>query len=241
MIPVCVFFGLAVAAFLSRLFVRSVGRFWRETLFFLGVPMALIGYARVSTRDQETHLQLDALGKAGVVDIRQEKGSSVGPRPELQKVLASLVAGDVLVVYKMDRVARSLKDLLSILDRIQASGAAIRSLTEPLDTSGPIGTFMVQVLGAVAQLERSIIRERALAGQVAAYNRGVRWGGRAPKLSPADQLELFRLRASGLTLAALALRFNVADSTISRYLTPPAPSSRRVKLPVLGPLVSPND
>ena len=158
--------------------------------------MALIGYARVSTRGQETFLQLDALRKAGVVDIRQEKGSSVGPRPELQRALASLCPGDVLVVYKMDRVARSLKDLLAILDRIKASGAAIRSLTEPLDTSGPIGTFMVQVLGAVAQLERSIIRERALAGQVAAYKRGVRWGGRAPKLSDAQQLELFHLRES---------------------------------------------
>lgn len=200
--------------------------------------MALIGYARVSTRDQETHLQMDALAKAGVTEIRQEKGSSVGPRPELQALLSELKQGDILVVYKMDRVARSLKDLLSILDRIKASGAAIRSLTEPLDTSSPIGTFMVQVLGAVAQLERSIIRERSLAGQVAAYKRGVRWGGRAPKLSAAQQVELFRLRKTGLTLEQLALVFNVAESTISRYLKPPPPSSRRAKLPVLGPLVS---
>lgn len=137
----------------------------------------LIGYARVSTKDQETHLQLDALAKAGVERVYQEKTSSVGARPELQKVLEALCPGDVLVVYKMDRIARSLKDLLSILDRIKVAGADIRSLTEPLDTAGPIGTFMVQVLGAVAQLERSIIRQRSVAGQVAAYKRGVRWGG----------------------------------------------------------------
>lgn len=200
--------------------------------------MALIGYARVSTKDQETHLQLDALAKAGVLEVRQEKGSSVGPRPELHKLLNALQPGDVLVVYKMDRVARSLKDLLAILDRIKAAGAAIRSLTEPLDTSTPLGMFMIQILGSVAQLERSIIRERALAGQVAAYKRGVRWGGRSPKLSDADKLELARLKETGMTLAALAVRFNVAESTVSRYLNPPPPSSRRKKLPVLGPLVS---
>jgi DNA invertase Pin-like site-specific DNA recombinase len=110
----------------------------------------LIGRARVSMRGQGTHLHLDAFAKAGASDIRQEKGGSVGSGPGLQKVLASLIAGGVLVVCKIDRVARSLRDLLSILDRIQASGAAIRSLPEPLDTPGPIGAFMVQVLGAVA-------------------------------------------------------------------------------------------
>src|SRR3989344_5225510 len=81
--------------------------------------MALIGYARVSTKDQETHLQLDALAKAGVLEVRQEKGSSVGPRPELQRLLGQLQPGDVLVVYKMDRIARSLKDLLAILGRLK--------------------------------------------------------------------------------------------------------------------------
>ena len=107
--------------------------------------MAFIGYARVSSRDQETHLQLDALKAAGVLLIYQEKTSSVGARSELQKVLATLQSGDTLVVYKMDRIARSLKDLLTILDRVQGSGAAIRSLTEPLDTSGPIVMFMVHI------------------------------------------------------------------------------------------------
>lgn len=143
----------------------------------------LIGYARVSTKDQETHLQLDALRKAGVEKFYQEKASAVSARPELQACLASLGRGDVLVVYKMDRIARSLKDLLVILDRISAAGASIQSLTEPLDTRGPIGVFMIQILGAVAQLERSIIRERTVAGQVAAWKRGQVFG-RPKSLTP---------------------------------------------------------
>lgn len=177
----------------------------------------LIGYARVSTRDQETHLQLDALAKAGVTEIRQEKTSSVGQRPALQKLLAALRPGDVLVVYKMDRIARSLTDLLSILDRITASGAAIRSLTEPLDTSVPLGMFMIQVLGAVAQLERSIIRERTVAGQVSAIKRGVQFG-RPKLLSPEREAELLALVDSGETLSAASRSFGVSLIVVRRLL-----------------------
>ena len=90
--------------------------------------------------------------------------------------------GDCLVVYKMDRIARSLKDLMGILERVSWRGANIRSLTEPLDTSVPVGVFMVQVLGAVAQLERSIIRERSVAGQLAALRRALRSVGRTIRL-----------------------------------------------------------
>lgn len=197
----------------------------------------LIGYARVSTREQETHLQIDALNRAGVSCIYQEKVSAVSARPQLQECLAALTAGDVLVVYKMDRIARSLKDLLAILDLISRAGASIKSLTEPLDTSGPIGTFMVQVLGAVAQLERSIIRERALAGQVAAYNRGVRWGGSRGKLTEAQHSELRQLKASGATLKQLMARYDVSMSTVCRYLNPETSRNVRTKLPVLGAYV----
>ncbi len=197
----------------------------------------LIGYARVSTREQETYLQIDALEKAGVSRIYQEKASAVSARPELQKCLASLKNGDILVVYKMDRVARSLKDLLAILESVQGAGAHIRSLTEPLDTSVPVGIFMVQVLGAVAQLERSIIRERALAGQVAAYNRGVRWGGSAGKLSQVEQEELRQLKASGATLRQLMARYDISMSTVCRYLNPETSRNNRPKLPVLGAYV----
>lgn len=199
--------------------------------------MRLIGYARVSSRDQETHLQLDALKAAGVQEIHQEKTSSVGTRPELQKVLASLQKGDTLVVYKMDRIARSLKDLLGILDRIQVAGAAIRSLTEPLDTSGPIGMFMVQVLGAVAQLERSMIRERAIAGQVAARMRGVTWGGK-PLVITNDELDqIMQMYASGwYTWSLLADMWDTTPKSIYRAM---ARRKKRANGPVFPPVLGP--
>ena len=177
----------------------------------------LVGYARVSTKDQETHLQIDALQRAGVKKIHQEKASSVGSRPELQKCLDSLRAGDVLVVYKMDRIARSLSDLLSILERISKAGAFIRSLTEPLDTSSPMGMFMVQVLGAVAQLERSIIRERTVAGQVSAIKRGVQFG-RPKLLSPEREAELLALVDSGVNQSAAAREFGVSLIVVRRLV-----------------------
>lgn len=198
----------------------------------------LIGYARVSTKEQETYLQIDALNKAGVSKIYQEKASAVSARPQLHRCLSFLKAGDILVVYKMDPVARSLKDLLSILESVQSVGAHIRSLTEPLDTSVPVGVFMVQVLGAVAQLERSIIRERALAGQIAAYNRGVRWGGSKEKLTDAQKIELRELKASGYTLKQLMARYDVSMSTVCRYLNPETFRNNRPKLPVLGAYVA---
>ena len=179
--------------------------------------MALFGYARVSTKDQETHLQLDALAKAGVVRVWQEKASSVGARPELRQCLAALRPGDVLVVYKMDRIARSLSDLLAILDSIKAAGADIRSLTEPLDTSGPIGTFMVQVLGAVAQLERSIIRQRTVAGQVAAIKRGVEFG-RPKLLTPEQELQVLAMIDGGVTKSATSRHFGVSLIVVRRIV-----------------------
>ncbi|MEG0938195.1 MAG: recombinase family protein [Comamonas sp.] len=192
----------------------------------------LIGYARVSTTGQETHLQIDALHKAGVSVIYQEKTSSVGSRPELQRLLDLLAKGDCLVVYKMDRIARSLKDLMTILERVQSVGANIRSLTEPLDTSVPVGVFMVQVLGAVAQLERSIIRERSVAGQLAAYRRGVQLG-RHKHATPPETVEKMRaLHATGnYTYPAIAQLFGVHQSTAKRLITG---RSARKKMPVLG-------
>lgn len=176
----------------------------------------LIGYARVSTREQETHLQIDALNAAGVEVIYQEKTSSVGARPELQKCLGRLGKGDVLVVYKIDRIARSLKDLLAILDRIRESGALVRSLTEPLDTTSAMGAFVIQILGAVAQLERGIIRERSIAGQQAAIARGVKVGRRRA-LSEVDEAEVVVLYESGFhTLKGLSTHFGVSLSVIKR-------------------------
>lgn len=199
--------------------------------------MALYGYARVSSRDQETHLQLDALAAHGVTVIFQEKASSVGTRPELHRLLALLAIGDMLVVYKMDRVARSLKDLLGILDRVKLVGASIRSLTEPLDTSGPIGMFMVQVLGAVAQLERSMIRERAVAGQVAARLRGVTWGGRPLVITEIQLDEIQAMYDTGLhTWKEVAAQWGTTPKSIFRAK---ARRKKRADGPVLPPVLGP--
>ncbi len=202
----------------------------------------MIGYARVSTNEQENYLQLDALKAAGVTRVFQEKGSSVGERPQLRLALAALGCGCVLIVYKLDRVARSLRDLLGILDSIHAAGAGFRSLTEPIDTTSPVGVFILQILGAVGQFERSLIRERAIAGQVAAYTRGVRWGGQPRVVSVEDAWEIYRLRKTGLfTISMLADIFQCSESTVWRSIwiasRPEAAKLRR--LPVLGAYVSP--
>ena len=176
----------------------------------------LIGYARVSTREQETHLQIDALRAAGAEVIFQEKTSSVGERAELRRCLRELRPGDVFMVYKLDRVARSLPDLLSILEDIRLAGALVKSLTEPLDTTTAMGSFVIQILGAVAQLERGIIRERSIAGQRAARDRG-NLPGRTRVLSSEDEAEVVRLYAAGEhTMHALAVLYEVSDSVIKR-------------------------
>lgn len=170
----------------------------------------MVGYARVSTHEQDTALQLDALKRIGVRRVYQDKGSGIGPRPQLHVAISRLRAGDTLVVWKLDRIARSLPDLLSIIDRVKVSGATIKSLTEPIDTSNPIGEFTLQVLGAVAQLERNMIRQRVIAGQAAAMARGKRWGP-ARTMSPADEARLVQMYlAGGNKLTDIARRFGVS-------------------------------
>lgn len=180
--------------------------------------MRLIGYARVSTDQQETALQLDALHRAGVDVVYQEKGSSVGRRPQLQRALSALSKGDTLVVFKLDRLARSLRNLLDIIERLDASGSGFRSLTEPIDTVTPAGRLMLQMLGAVAEFERSLIRERSIAGQRAAIERGVRVG-RPRALSAGDERELVRMyRSGGYTQSALARLFGCHLASVRRAL-----------------------
>ena len=192
----------------------------------------LIGYARVSTNEQETHLQIDALKHAGVRKIFTEKTSSVGPRPQLHRALAALCQGDTLVVYKVDRLARSLKDLLVLLERLKFGGSALRSLTEPIDTSSAIGELVLQILGSVAQFERSLIRERAIAGQIAAYKRGVKLGRRAHSTDE-ETIEEMRLlyETDAFTYPDLAAFFGVHPSTAKRLITGRA---SRPRMPVLG-------
>lgn len=178
----------------------------------------LIGYARVSTLDQDTALQLDALKAVGVRQIYQDKGSGVGPRPQLRAAIGSLSRGNTLVVWKLDRIARSLSDLLAIIDQVKQAGAAIKSLTEPIDTSNPIGQFTLQVLGAVAELERSIILERTAAGIAAAKARGVRFG-RSRVLPPEMEAELVRSYIPGVvTMRDLARRYGIHESSVKRAI-----------------------
>lgn len=180
--------------------------------------MPLIGYARVSTQDQDTALQLDALTKAGCLTIYQEKasGSTRKGRQELARCLAALMRGDTLVVYKIDRIARSLFDLLDILRHLDKVGAMIKSVTEPLDTTNSMGVFVIQILGAVAQLERSMIRERSIAGQIAARERG-RLPGRVRALMPDQESALVAEYLAGeATYKGLGIKFGVSESVAKR-------------------------
>lgn len=197
------------------------------------------GYGRVSTLAQDTALQEDAFRRAGVECIATEKWSSIGTRPALMRLLQQLQPGDRVTVYKLDRLGRSLQDLLVILDRINASGAGFRSLTEPIDTTTPAGKLMYSVLGAVAEFERSLIRERSIAGQVAALRRGVRWGGRKPTLSAAERVEVVQLvQLHGFAQEEVARAYGVSRSTVHRAVFPKAPADRE-RLPVLSKYLGP--
>lgn len=176
----------------------------------------LVGYARVSTIDQDTALQLDALRRAGARSVFQDKSSGIGPRPQLQVAISHLRPGDIFLVWKLDRIARSLPDLLSLIDRVKERGATIKSLTEPIDTSNPIGEFTLQVLGAVAQLERSMIRERCAAGFAAAKARGQKFG-RSRVMSPEVEGAVVRMYLTGeYTLKSLAQHYGVHESSVKR-------------------------
>lgn len=165
-------------------------------------------------------MQLDALAAAGVREVYAEKTSGIGPRPELQKALSALRPGSTLVVYKVDRLARSLKDLLQLLDRLRLVGCSLKSLTEPVDTSSAMGELVLQILGAVAQFERSIIRERCDAGRRAAKERGVRFG-RAPLLTGEEAAVAIDLYRAGISIeegaALLGVSFTAFRSALVRH------------------------
>ncbi len=179
----------------------------------------IVGYARVSRTEQDTQLQLDALERAGVAKIFQEKRAGAGVRRlELELLLEQLRAGDVVVVYKLDRLARSLIDLLHILAKIEAHGAAFRSLTETIDTGTPAGRMMMQLLGAFAEFERGMIRERSMAGQRAAMERG-KHCGRPAALTHAEGRKADELVSTGkASLSSLAKAHGVHVSSIKRAI-----------------------
>ncbi len=178
----------------------------------------LIGYARVSKTEQDTELQMRALKAAGVGKVYFEKRSARKVRPELEAALQQLRAGDVLVIWKLDRMARSLRDLLNIVDRIEAQGAKFRSLTEHIDTTHPAGELAFHVLGAVGQFERSIIRERSIAGLEVARSNGVRFG-RLPALDDRQQRRLVeQWETEKYSKTELAKMHGVSISTVKRVL-----------------------
>jgi DNA invertase Pin-like site-specific DNA recombinase len=179
----------------------------------------LIGYARVSSGEQDTTSQVTALKSAGCKLIFREKASGGRwDRPELLKLLSQLRKGDVLVVWKLDRLSRSLRDLLTIMERIQESKAGFRSLTESVDTTTPAGRMMMQMVGSFAEFERAMLKERTMAGIVSARKEG-RIGGRPPKLKAQQQQEIVKLVMRGMKTAADAARlFGVHPATVSRLL-----------------------
>lgn len=179
----------------------------------------LIGYARVSTNDQDTEAQVAALTKCGCELLFQEKASGGRwDRPELHRLLGQLRKGDVLVVWKLDRLSRSLKDVLNIMEKIALVEAGFRSLTEAIDTASPAGRMMMQIVGTFAEFERAMLRERTHIGLNAARKQG-RIGGRRPKLKTNQQQEIVKLVSSGQKTAADAARlFNIHPSTVSRLL-----------------------
>lgn len=179
----------------------------------------LIGYARVSTQEQDTLAQIDSLKAAGCERIFEEKASGGRwERPELKRLLEHLRDGDVVVVWKLDRLSRSLKDVLSLMEKIQIAGSDFRSLTESIDTTSPAGRMMMQMVGSFAEFERSMLRERTRNGLHAARKQG-RIGGRRPKLRVDQKEEILQLITTGRKSAADAARlFNVHPSTICRLL-----------------------
>jgi len=178
-----------------------------------------IGYARVSTQSQDNKLQNDELKKNGCERIFREKASGGRwDRPQLHKMLEQLREGDVVIVWKLDRLSRSLKDLLTILERIETAGAHFYSLTENIDTGSAAGRMMMQIVGSFAEFEREMFRERTLAGLASAKKQG-RVGGRRPKLTTQQQKEVTRWVQSGEKSAAdVARLFQVHPSTICRLM-----------------------
>ena len=188
----------------------------------------LVGYARVSKGDEQTNaLQVRALKGAGCRRLFEEAASGGRwDRPELHRLLDQLREGDVVVVWKLDRLSRSLKDVLHIMERIAAAGAGFRSITEAIDTTTPAGRMMMQMVGAFAELERAMIRERTSAGLAAARAEG-RVGGRRKKLDAAKRREIAESVLSGRKSGAeMARLYGVSPPTVSRIVAqhrfPPA-------------------
>ena len=180
-----------------------------------------IGYARVSTDDQNAHLQIDALNEAGCMKVFKETASgSLAHRPQLDKMLDHLRSGDVVVVWRLDRLGRSLKNLIALVEDLAERGVGFRSLTENIDTTTTGGKLIFHIFAALADFERELIRERTNAGLAAARARG-RVGGRPPTMTP-DKVKVARQMYDSKehTVEAIAKTLGVSRKTIYRHLEP---------------------
>lgn len=176
----------------------------------------IIGYGRVSTEDQRLDAQITALKEAGAEHVFADKiGGTKRKRPELDKMLEQLRRGDVVLVTKYDRLARSLTDLLDIVAQIERAEAGFRSLAEDIDTTTPAGRLIFHVFASIAQFERERIRERTMEGLDAARKKG-RIGGRPPALSTDQKTEVLRLKDEGRALKDIAALFKVSLATVKR-------------------------
>lgn len=179
----------------------------------------LIGYARVSTPDQNFNLQVEALEKAGCAKVYQETASGAKvERKVLGEILAYLRPGDTLVVWRLDRLGRSLGHLIQLVNDLESHGIGFKSLVEAIDTTTPTGQFFFQITGAFAELERNLIRERTMAGLASARSRG-RNGGRPKALDGeafAMALTLYHDRRN--PVGSICKKFGIAKRTFYRYL-----------------------
>ncbi len=183
----------------------------------IGSPR-LVGYARVSTDEQTTALQLDALRAAACAVIHEDWASGAArSRPGLERAIEDLVAGDTLVVWRLDRLGRSLRDLLDISEMLREREVALRWLTDHIDTGTAVGRMLYGVLGAVAQFERYVLRERTVSGLAAAKRRGETLG-RPPALTPAQVREAKRMLARGERPNYVARISRVERSTLYRAI-----------------------
>ena len=182
--------------------------------------MGLIGYARVSSAEQTLALQQDALAAAGAERVFEDHGVSgrLASRPGLDACLDFLRDGDTLTVYRLDRLGRSTRNVLELLHRLDGRGIAFRSLSESIDTSGPMGRAMITILAAFSQLEVDVTRERTMDGLAAARARG-RIGGRPKALSPAMVQVARTMIDSGRRPGEVAAELGVGRSTVYRALS----------------------
>jgi DNA invertase Pin-like site-specific DNA recombinase len=183
----------------------------------------LLGYARVSTNEQDASLQHDALNAAGCIKVFTDKASgSLDRRPQLDRLLDQLRPGDTIVVWRLDRLGRSLKHLIQIVEDLAERGIGFRSLTEGMDTTTSGGKLVFSIFDALAEFERALIRERTMAGLTAARARG-RVGGRPPVMTP-EKIKVARqlYMTKELTVEEIAKTIGVSRKTVYRHLGPQA-------------------